>query len=192
METLQDSQRLSHVGVAQPKQAPEAMAQISSLVLLKTHSAWMLPDERVAGEVELLLDTNTLLVATLVFANHDGTWHLDDSDLLQEAHVDRHYSVTLGRRSATPATLKINTADIVVITISNPSETSYQYALVRNGIPGLNLVHEGFVAGRGTAGPPDDSMLAIHNLGPGEYVLTFYPDSGFLWHSSELEIRLNP
>lgn len=182
--------RVNHLGATTPETTGENFADIDSLILLNITSTWSLPDDRAAGNVELLVNGNRLLLATLIFVEHAGTWYLDDSAVISAEDVDTQFPVQLHATRIEPRWLEAESSDVVSIIFNNQAEVSFYYALIRLDAQSDSPLAEGLVVGWGYAGPPDDSVLVLHDLEAGRYRITFLPDGAQDALTLSLEIMI--
>lgn len=164
--------RATHIGVTEPDEAASMMADSGSVVLLKQGRPALTEAARSVVDVELLIDGDRVLGVTLEFEHYQGDWYLADSRIGYEADVSDHQQLTILDVGPVPTEVQTASNSVLRLDIENGTETSYRYTLVLRGGEKTQGIHRGFVAGEGMVGPPDDSILVLHDLEPGVYELT--------------------
>jgi|GEM_PF-3354819 len=169
--------RVNNLGAITPEETGENIADVDALILLDITSTWTLPDGRQAGNVELLVNGDRLLLATLVFVERAGSWYLDDSSVTSATDIDTQVSVTLHPMQIDPRWLEAESEDVVSIRFNNETEGNFHYEMTRLDGDIFTPLSDRLVMGQGSVGPPDDSVLVLHDLEPGRYRITFTPDA---------------
>lgn len=174
--------RLTHMGIGQPEAAADRIETSGNVRLLRVTSASFNGNGMVAGTAELLLDGERLLTVSVTFIEYEGNWYLSESGVLEGEDIDATIEVSLTDSSTSISNSVLSESDVVAVVIRNESEASYGYVLVpaddfspSSIDTSREALREGRVLGYGYAGPPDDSVFAVHRLEPGMYALVLTP-----------------
>lgn len=168
--------RASHMGAELPESAPDRIEGHDGLRLLMVTESSQPDESTMTGRAELLLDGNRLLIVDVTFVNIDGNWYLSDSVLLRNREVDNTVLIGISESGVTVSSDDFPATDVTSVHLDLEQSAIYEYTLVAVNGDQSQPVREGTLVGPGYAGPPDDSVMVLHDLEPGIYEFILEPE----------------
>lgn len=181
--------RAERLGILAADQAPTVMREAGSIRLVEIGDTTVAGDNRFRTDAGILLDDERFLVATLEFVLVDGLPYLDDSHVTRADDVTASIEVTLHDGVIEPAAFVVTADAVTRVSIDHAGDVPARYALESGD---GEVLREGRVDPDSYAGPPDDSVLVLYDLVPGEYRLTITARGNPLTNAHEIVITVQP